>query len=186
MRFHREEKKKGKVKAWFLDGKDWLQFGVGWNLFPLLLAGLIFLTGRSQDPFVTVAGTFSMGIFSIASSAIGNAEKLKISHGLMDFARILSAIIYLMFFSEFASNAVVLGRDISLEVQLGCLVVLSILLVYTMFYGVQLERMSKSFELTGDTPGRKQRQRQRPKQKQRQRQKQGQQQVNNNSSKKKG
>lgn len=130
MCFQRKEKKKGKVKAWLHDGKDWLQFGVGWNLFPLLLAGLIFLAGRSKAPFITAAGTYSMGIFSIASSAVGNAEKLKVSHGLMDFARILSAIIYLMFFSEFASNAVVLGRDISLEVQIGCLIALSLLLVY--------------------------------------------------------
>ena len=148
MCFQRGDKKRGKIKAWFHDGKDWLQFGVGWNLFPLLLAGLIFLAGRSQNPFITAAGTYSMGIFSIASSAIGNAEKFKVSHGFMDFVRIISAIIYLIFFSEFASDAVVLGCDISLEVQVGCLVALSLFLLYTIFYGVKLERMFQVQELS--------------------------------------
>lgn len=134
------KKKCSKIKIWGHDGAEWLTYGVSWNFFPILVAVILTICGRVESPFVAIAGTYSMTIFSVSISALCSANKLGKYQILPVFSLLLSVVLYVTVFSDFVSPTTETGTDISFIGQLAFLIVLTLLLIWMIFRGVKMTR----------------------------------------------
>lgn len=133
-----------KISTWWHDGEEWLTFGVLWNFFPMIIVPVLIVIDKIESPFTTLAGTYTMGIFSVSLGILNSAIKYRKHYSLAIFSLALSVFLYGTIFSDPVSPKTESGINVIFFVQIICLAILTLLLIRMAFVGVKFARKLSS------------------------------------------